>query len=636
MTRVAIAALIPLAVACAQAPTYGGPGAQASDSGLGGLFQDAGGDGLGAADTKGDGAPTGKADSGGTPDSGAAVDAKGDAPTDLGPSDVAPDTGLDAVPDSGSDAGSKPDGGSDSAGDGSGCTGDSQCPGSGPCKVGLCEKGQCVVTPVYGCCESGPCCDLQTNQAKVQGSPCDGPALAVEYGCQGQDMLMRSQVAGCDGVTILACSSDAAVWGAWQKTGACAGDGQCVLLSTKQKPQCSSGGPPQCTSDAGCDDGDPCTKNKCVGFACQPPQVVAGAVCSSTASAAEYKCQGTGPGSDVQVRKGFPTCTAAGACTADAPSWGSWTTEKMCNYNEVCEVTDPTKPGSCVPAPECTPGSTCCTAQGKYAAEATPCGTAIVDTQFECTGVLGGTIRKRDAVAGCAGGMAWCSSSYPAWGAWADVKTCPPLQACTPSWSDAYQPTCESQCKAGNTCCSADGTYSPQATACGFGTVDTEEKCSGPEKGGKILERKATCGCTGTSTSCSCSTANYAWGDWTPKKTCLASEVCEISYGYASCVPYQKCTPNTTCCDADGQYAAKTVACGTSIADTQYQCLGSGLGAAMQKRDAHYGCSGTSTSCSYAGADYVWGDWTTIKTCPANQYCKLYYDSMQPSCTTTP
>ena len=613
-----LALALPLA-ACSSGTTGGGGSFvdDSGDSGVGGLFFDGSSvaDSGKLSDSKADGIAIGKVD--------ALSDGLGDT--------LKVDTALDIAPDTSKDGNSEV-----SAADGTSCSSDSQCPGADPCKVGLCEKGSCVLTPLYGCCETGPCCDALTHLAKAEGSACDGPSLAIEYGCQGQDMLMRSQVAGCDGVAFDSCSSGSAVWGAWQKTGACPADGVCVLLSAKQKPQCSSGGPPQCTSDAGCDDGDPCTKNPCVGFVCQKPVVVVGAVCASTASGTQYKCSGNGPGSDVQVRKGYPTCTAAGACTADSPSWGSWSTDKMCNYNEVCSVPDPAKPGTCAPAPDCTPGTACCTAQGSYAAQATACGTSVVDTQFECTASLGGTIRKREAFAGCAGGSSWCSSSYPAWGDWSNVKICPALQACTPSWSDSYSPTCESQCNAGSTCCTAQGTFAAQATACGFGTIDSEQKCSGAEKGGKILERKASCGCLGTSTSCSCATANYAWSDWAATKTCLVSEVCEIAYGYASCVPYAKCSPSSTCCDADGQYASKTAPCGNTVADTQYQCASTALGADMQKRDAHYACTGTSTSCSYANADYIWGAWTTFKTCPSNQYCKLYADYMQPSCTATP
>lgn len=635
--RVALVLSLAAAAAACAGTAPGNQGFGADDAGegtLGGLFQDGGS--KPGSDAKGNGAADGGTSDGAVSDvlADSLVDTAAQADAGLG------DGGAKDSADAKSDVKPKDVQPMDVEG---GCTQSDQCPAEGACKVGECQGNVCVLTPIWGCCEAGACCDPDTHQPKTASSACDAAALQTEYDCQGQDVVVRTLQPGCDGSTADSCAAEvaAAVWTPWKVVTTCAAGSSCLLLSKTKKPMCNSGPPPECVEDAGCDDGNPCTQNACVGLKCQPAVPLLGAVCSAVPGGAQYQCSGTGLGSDVQVKKGYNTCNAVGQCTAQTLVWDVWMPYKSCNYNEVCKVTDPTKPGICEKGPDCTPSSTCCTADGKFAAKATPCGTFVWDTEYQCVGgsgatFTGGSIQMRESVSGCSGTSTFCSTVNKSWSPWTTVATCKATQDCKPSYSKSIKPSCDYPCTPNSTCCQADGSFAAHAVKCGSSSMDSEQKCSGPEKGAKILERKAYCGCKGTAASCSCSTADYAWSDWLTYKTCLASEVCELSFGYASCVSAYKCTPNATCCDADGQFKPKTEACGSSTADTEYMCSGTGKGAKVQKRIAHYGCSGTSTSCSYSASNYVWDPWTTVKTCSATQYCKMSASYIEPTCSATP
>lgn len=510
----------------------------------------------------------------------------------------------------------------DSAG---GCTKDDQCPGDDVCLAGVCDSGTCTQVAMFGCCVSGPCCDPVKHVALAAQTPCGDQPIASEWACNGAVIQQRQAVAGCDGKLAEVCpqSPDLGVWGPWKTVSTCAAGSTCKQGAPGLKPVCSSGEPAQCLENLACEDGNVCTKNTCASEKCLSAPAIKGTACGSQVLKSEYKCSSTAAGGDVMVREAIAGCDGAGSCAAAELVWGSWKVAINCNFSEVCEVADAATPGTCVGAPDCKAGSTCCTAKGQWAASGTACGTAVVDTEFKCTGSAGGKIEKRTAVAGCNGYGSTCASYNAVWGEWVVVSSCAANQVCTESYDSATKPTCKSACSAASQCCTADGSFAAQGTACGTTAWDSETKCSGTGKGAQILERKAYCGCIGGSTQCSCSSSNYAWSEWKAIKTCTATQVCELnSWGDASCVSATKCNPGQTCCTADGQYAPKTTSCGSSAFDTDYGCSGPEKGGKVLKKTAEYGCSGTSTSCSYASADYVWSAWTTYKTCGATEVCE--------------
>lgn len=602
----------------------------------------AGLDGAGPADAKGDSAvnDTGAADSAASdaakPDSvGSDIAGSDTAGSDTaGPdADATAADAPDAAGQDGSDINPFDAGAADALDGSGGCSSDSQCPGDGQCLAGVCDAGVCTQVPMFGCCVTGPCCDPVTHIAKPLGAACGDQAIASEWACKGAEIQQRVATPGCDGKLADVCPSspDLANWGPWQTVSTCPAPSQCQQAGPGQKPVCSSGSVAQCLENLACDDGNACTKDSCVSEKCASAPAAAGTACGTQAIASEYKCSGSGAGSDVMVRKAVAGCDGAGSCDSAQQVWGPWELASNCSFSEVCQVSDPKAPGSCVGAPDCTPGSACCTAKGTWAEKGSACGSATVATEYQCLGGAGGQIQQRTAVAGCSGYGATCSSFYPAWGAWTTQSTCKASQVCTESYSTSIAPTCKAACTAGSTCCSADGTFAPKGTICGTTAWDSETKCSGTGKGAQILERKAYAGCLGASTTCSYSTSDYAWTEWKAIKTCQATEVCELdSWGDAKCASAVKCTPGSKCCTAEGLYAGPKVSCGSSAYTSEYSCSGPEKGGKVLKRTAEYGCSASSTSCSYAEADYVWGPWSTYDQCLATEVCEA--DSYGASC----
>lgn len=579
------------------------------------------------------------------PDAGGGVDGPDAAPSELPIGDASADSGKDGKTDGAADG--VPADGADSqpadapTGDAaigdastaelpqldgtSGCTKDEQCPGDDVCLAGICDSGTCTQIAMYGCCVSGPCCDPVKHVALPLQTPCGTQPVASEWACKGADIQQRQALPGCDGKLTDVCplSPDLAIWGPWATVSSCAAGSTCQQGAPTLKPVCSSGEPAQCLENLACEDGNACTKNTCAAEKCLSSAAVKGTVCGSQTLKSEYKCSSAAAGGDVLVREAIAGCDGMSTCSNSELVWGAWKVAVNCGFTEVCDVADPAKIGTCVGAPDCKPGSTCCTALGEWAPTGTACGTAPVDTEYQCIGAAGGKIEKRVAVAGCNGYSATCASYNKVWGAWAVLANCPASQVCTESYDNSILPVCKAACTAGTTCCSADGSFATKGTACGSTAWDTETKCSGTGKGAQILERKAYCGCVGTKNSCSCSTADFAWSDWKAIKTCTTTQICEVnSWGDASCVSASKCLPSQSCCTAEGQYAPKTTSCGSSTFDTDYGCSGPEKGGKVLKKTADYGCSGTSTGCSYATADYVWSAWVTYKTCTSTEVCE--------------
>jgi hypothetical protein len=83
---------------------------------------------------------------------------------------------------------------------------------------------------------------------------------------------------------------------------------------------------------------------------------------------------------------------------------------------------------------QCTPGTTCCTASGTWAAKATKCDTAVQKAEYKCSSLdPGGNVMMREAFKGCTGTSATCGTAVEnwAWSDWAVKVDCTTDQLCS-------------------------------------------------------------------------------------------------------------------------------------------------------------------------------------------------------------
>jgi hypothetical protein len=458
------------------------------------------------------------------------------------------------------------------------CKADLDCIVSDPCQVGVCDvgSGNCTTKGTAGCCKAGVCCDLAVGAPKASGASCGVVAVTTEWACSGAEIRRRQSFAGCDGSGPNACSSktEFLVWAAFETVQVCDAPMLCVPGDGDAKPTC--GVPPECKSAVDCNDGEICTVDVCTAGKCLHNAEKAGTPCGAKAIAAEYVCSDAEAGGKILVRQGVSTCDGiATSCpaTSNKPVFGPWKTFKTCPWTDVCEVSDKSQPGICKGAPKCKPGTVCCDAKGDYAAKATACSEEIADEEYKCEGSApGNVVHKRTANPGCSGSSTTCyiyTTSYYAWSPWQPLQTCGAKQACELDWNGKGSCTNKTQCAASAGCCSADGFYQAQGSACATSSnaVKTEKKCEGAGKGGFVLERNAVYGCSGQSGSCSYSSDNYVWGEWKQTTQCKPNEACDDSFGYVSCSAAGTCSPTAGCCDPTGEYVATGSKCKTSSSD---------------------------------------------------------------------
>lgn len=511
------------------------------------------------------------------------------------------------------------------------CKSNLDCVSGDPCVSSVCDtsSGKCQSQGTSGCCKGGLCCDLGAGAVKPSGTSCGEAVLATEWACDGAQLRKRTQQPGCDGKDANGCSSDPAlgVWTPWATVKSCASGELCVPAAAGGEPGC--GQPPECTSANDCNDGNFCTADGCKAGACSHAPAAAGTGCGDKVLATEYQCSSGDPGGKILQRKAISVCDGVATqcpATTKTPLWGPWLPVKTCGFSEVCKVVEPSQPGSCVGAPKCKPGSTCCDAEGGYAAKGTPCGSKVLAQESKCVGTPpGNKVQTRKAVGGCSGSSTTCfefSTSYYSWGPWEEVASCGAKESCEVQWDGTGICSSKTQCNAGAGCCTADGFYQPKGAACASSAsvADSEESCESKDKGGWILERKAQYGCSGSTSSCSYASADLVWGPWIKSEQCKANQACDESFGYVSCVDAGVCAPTSGCCTASGEYAAAGVKCKTSSSpwQTERKCDGSKI----LKREGWAGCSGKSASCSYGADALVWGDWLLDKDCGPAAVCK--------------
>ncbi len=137
------------------------------------------------------------------------------------------------------------------------CAADTDCKAPSACVISTCDLkvNVCIESAKKFCCDKGTCCSVPTNQIKGPGSKCPGGPIAVEYKCDGSNVMHREVHPGCDGVGGEGCSSDPKyVYRApWYKKSACPPGQVCKSQDINQQPACekqTGGGGP--TGDKSC------------------------------------------------------------------------------------------------------------------------------------------------------------------------------------------------------------------------------------------------------------------------------------------------------------------------------------------------------------------------------------------------
>ncbi len=508
------------------------------------------------------------------------------------------------------------------------CLQESDCPKAPTCKSAQCVSNTCVNVPVENCCASGVCCDPVKQTTKVAQAPCDVVPIGFEFDCQGSDVWGRKAIQGCDGKQTAACSGNTAnySWTDWGIIGSCPGGSFCQKNPDKTVFPLCSGTPapaPSCVDAIGCYDADPCTLDACTNGTCTHALADATALCGTTSVFTQYDCLngpgGTQAGGSIVTRSQYASCGSAGKCDGKAV-WSPWTITTDCLATEKCDVPISTEPGTCALISVCKPGTTCCGADGQYAATGTACGTAVVATEYQCeTTGKGSKYTVHDGVAGCSGASALCSAATPSWGNWKAAGTCGYNQLCSLPLADA-PPVCTDVCVAGTTCCTGGGDWADQGSKCADALIKSVSKCTSANGVESVMSAQVFPGCTGVDETCSIEPANLNKSAYTLVKQCQSYEKCVQNGDLADCQLNAPCQPGTQCCTADGQFAPLASPC-LSTNQQQFSCSNNLPGGAVQVRDVFLGCSGVSTQCSYSPTNYYFSPWVDQTECLPTEAC---------------
>ncbi len=438
-------------------------------------------------------------------------------------------------------------------------------------------------TPLPNCtCAGGACCN--NGVVKPVSTACDTKTLATEYGCapDGKTQRKRIAFAGCTGGTAI-CSGASTyyAWQPWTDIGACQDNEVCDATDKTKVPLCKATDPVCSQLDPYELDGTSLAKGHDLGT-----------FGDATASKTVTPPLLMGSPGDVDVVKWTVTDDTNNFAPQLGLTWSSAQNVKVCVYT-ACNAGAGGK--------DCQ--TLVCPTGSQNAASATVSAAKVNGCCMSGTkGAISLSPKPSTGTSGTFVGYLEVTNGTPA---------CTQVAA-----SLTFGTPTATVCKAGtDTCCEANGTYSPKGKACGTLTVASEYKCDSDLPGGKVLVRKATSGCTGSSTLCSASSANYAWGDWTTYKACLASEMCSVTSvsSPGTCKAATQCVAGSQCCSALGTFAPTGTLCGKG-ATTEYQCSGSNI----QVRKNFSTCAGTSTGCFGTSA---FSTWTTVSACPVGQTC---------------
>lgn len=529
------------------------------------------------------------------------------------------------------------------------CKDAADCDDKLDCTDDKCDAGKCVHTTKADACLIDDNCQKDGAQGLSACLKCDpkqnqeawtilaGQACDDSNNCTDNDLCDASGV--CAGTKNPSC---------------CATDKDCVGNSACEVGTCdAAAGKCKFETKADC-----CQSGVCCDAGTKGPKT-AGTPCGGEAASVEYKCDGK----QVLKREAFPGCDgkSADTCSSDKAnwSWSEWLSILTCTDKQKCVEQAGAAPtcqdetaGGCKTAQECDDGNACttdtCSAGScKHAVVAECCNfdsdcsdnnKCTVDqcdsnhkclaTPLPCEGSSDCELAACDPNTGKCSvnvkpGMCKIGDSCLKDG---DLKSDDPCMGCVADTSTSdWSVSAKCACKSGVCCDTVAGKIKEQAAKCDDVVKLSEYRCT---QDGKAVEiRQAFRGCTGKSNTCSTSASNYSWTAWQTQQTCKANEVCEVADaskpGVCKTTVVTACTPNTTCCDAKGQYAAQSTKCGTSILKSEFKCDGTAKGGKILVRRAFSGCTGKSTTCSTSSSNYAWAAWETYKTCPATDVCEV-------------
>jgi hypothetical protein len=225
-----------------------------------------------------------------------------------------------------------------------------------------------------------------------------------------------------------------------------------------------------------------------------------------------------------------------------------------------------------------------------------------VSSKYVC---VGKSSQKKLAYWGCSGSSALCSMSSSNW-TWTSVG----LPLLCKNGCDVKAGKCKpdaAQCTKGTCCNIVTKKFQAAKTKCGPVVMKTEYKCKDAKSS---QNRKAYYGCTGKSASCNTTLTYYHWTGWTGGMSCPFG--CNGKTGQCELKPGKQCTSGACCTILTGTYKKAKTKCGGAPKKTEYKCGGLG----SQKRTAYLGCSGKSSGCSLASADWSWSSWSPGSICP--------------------
>ncbi len=155
------------------------------------------------------------------------------------------------------------------------------CDDGSACTVGdFCSAGKCVGQALY--CDDGNACTIDTCAART------GCVHSPDPAC-GEDRCLVTQCspAGCTKKT----APDGTLCGNYVPCGMadlCL-SGRCTPVDQSTDPACNP--PPPCIGDAACDDGNPCSADRCTATGCVHPAAVDGTVCGAQLQCGALSCQ---------------------------------------------------------------------------------------------------------------------------------------------------------------------------------------------------------------------------------------------------------------------------------------------------------------------------------------------------------
>ncbi|MSP92965.1 MAG: hypothetical protein EXR79_14375 [Myxococcales bacterium] len=354
-------------------------------------------------------------------------------------------------------------------------------------------------------CSSGTCCDIAASKFKAKGTKCGTATAATEYQCSsdGKAVEKRMGVGGCTGTTT-ACSTTPAnlVWQAWAQDKACASTETCVLTTKDVPGTCKAATDPLCTQkddfDVGLNvktafsvgifqDGSAAktlTSKPILGGATDvdvfrydiadtssghAPQVaVTWSAPDKVVVCAFYRCSKVADGKSCQA----PVCPAGttvttnpdvspvvgnGCCHVAAAGSLSWTPKastgidhsgtvfvQLSNNSAKCQQVGFDLQFGKVTQTACTPGTSCCSADGGWLPKGTKCGTEAWVVEYKCAATTPGAAGQvRKQYQACGGTSSSCSTLNGVWSEWTTFKTCAAAESCKAGLLATSLPTCE-------------------------------------------------------------------------------------------------------------------------------------------------------------------------------------------------